>query len=70
MEAFPLDLRILHVLEQPTGPDDIADSEGHLARVYGAVDGSLVLIRPDGYVAVVSDVGDVSAVSEYVGAID
>lgn len=31
--------------------------------------GTLVLIRPDGYVALISDAGDVSAVSDYLAAI-
>lgn len=44
-------------------PDGILDSEGHLARAYGALGTTLVLIRPDGYVAVISDAGDVSAIS-------
>ena len=36
VEASPSDLRTLHVVGQPTGPDDVADSEGHLASAYGA----------------------------------
>ncbi|QUQ64750.1 FAD-dependent oxidoreductase [Kutzneria sp. CA-103260] len=62
-------LRTLHVVAQPTGPDDIADTEGHLAAAYGATDRTLVLIRPDGYVGVISDAGDVSAVSAYLAAL-
>jgi hypothetical protein len=62
-------LRTLHVVGHPIGPDDIADSEGHLASAYGATDRTLVLIRPDGYVALMSDAGDVSAVSDYLAAI-
>jgi 2-polyprenyl-6-methoxyphenol hydroxylase-like FAD-dependent oxidoreductase len=67
--ASPSDLGTLHVVGQPTGPDDIGDSEGHLARAYGAADRTLVLIRPDGHVALISDAGDVSAVSDYLAAI-
>ncbi len=33
-----------------------------------ATDHTLVLIRPDGYVALISDAGDVSAVSHYLAA--
>jgi hypothetical protein len=62
-------LRTLHVVEQPTGPDDIADAEGHLAAAYAASDGTLVLIRPDGYVGLISDAGDVRAVTDYLAAI-
>lgn len=59
----PASLRSLHVVGRPTGPDDLADTEGQLARAYGATDGTLVLIRPDGYVAMISDAGDVSAIA-------
>ncbi|WP_344856062.1 FAD-dependent oxidoreductase [Amycolatopsis ultiminotia] len=64
-EAATPDVRTLHVVGQPAGPDDIADTEGHLARAYGATGRTLVLIRPDGYLALISDAGDVSAVSRY-----
>ncbi len=57
------------VVTQPIGPGDIADTEGHLASTYGATDRTLVLIRPDGYIALISDAGDVSAVSDYLAAI-
>lgn len=67
--ASPSDLRTLHVVGQPTGPDDIADTEGHLASAYGASDRTFVLIRPDGYVALISDGGDASAVLDYLAAI-
>jgi 2-polyprenyl-6-methoxyphenol hydroxylase-like FAD-dependent oxidoreductase len=67
--ASPFDLRTLHVVGHPTGPCDIADAEGHLARAYGATDRTLVLIRPDGYIALISDGGDTSAVSHYLAAI-
>jgi hypothetical protein len=35
----------------------------------GATDRTLVLIRPDGYVALISDAGDVSAVAGYLAAL-
>jgi hypothetical protein len=69
VEAFPFGLRSLHVVGQPTGHDDVADSQGHLVRVYGAVDRTLVLIRPDGYIALISDGGEVSTVSDYLVSI-
>ena len=50
-------------------PDDIADTDGYLARAYGATERTLVLIRPDGYIGLISDAGDVSAVSDYLAAI-
>jgi 2-polyprenyl-6-methoxyphenol hydroxylase-like FAD-dependent oxidoreductase len=61
--------RTLHVVEQPTGPDDVADTDGHLAHAYGATGRTLVLIRPDGYVGLISDAGDLTAVSDYLAAI-
>lgn len=69
VEASPFGIRTLHVVGQPTGPDDIADTEGQLASVYGAADRTLVLIRPDGYIALISDAGDVSTVLNYFAAI-
>ncbi|MFC4618890.1 FAD-dependent oxidoreductase [Camelliibacillus cellulosilyticus] len=69
VEASLFDLRTLHVVEQPTGRADIADTEGHLASAYGAGDRTLVLIRPDGYIGLISDAGDASAVSDYLAAI-
>ncbi|HEX4225320.1 MAG TPA: FAD-dependent oxidoreductase [Pseudonocardiaceae bacterium] len=58
-------LRTLQVVAEPTGPDDIVDTEGQLAKSYGADEATIVLIRPDGYVGLISDAGDVSAVSRY-----
>lgn len=42
---------------------------GATTGAYGAAERTLVLIRPDGYVALISDAGAVSAVSEYLAAI-
>lgn len=67
--ASPCDVKALRVVERPIGPDDIADTEGHLSRAYGAAERTLVLIRPDRYVALISDAGDASAVSNYLAAI-
>jgi hypothetical protein len=61
----PSGVRSLHVVEHPIRPDDIADPEGHLASAYGVTDRTLVLIRPDGYIGLISDAGDVSSVSTY-----
>jgi 2-polyprenyl-6-methoxyphenol hydroxylase-like FAD-dependent oxidoreductase len=52
------------VVGHPTGPGEIAGTDGQLARAYGATDHTLVLIRPDGYIALISDSGDVSALTE------
>ncbi|GAA1559767.1 FAD-dependent oxidoreductase [Kribbella lupini] len=67
--ALPFGPRSLHVVGKPTGSGGIADAEGHLAGAYGATDTTIVLIRPDGYVAVISDAGDISAVSDYLAEI-
>jgi 2-polyprenyl-6-methoxyphenol hydroxylase-like FAD-dependent oxidoreductase len=68
-ESSAFELRTLRVVAQPTCHGEIADTAGHLASAYGATDRSLVLIRPDGYVALISDAGDVSAVSGYLAAL-
>lgn len=62
-------LRVLRVIGQPLGPGDIVDSGGHLTRAYGASERSLVLIRPDGYIGLISDAGDAAAVSSYFDAL-
>ena len=69
VEAPPPGLRTLHVAGQPAGPDDIADTAGYLTSAYGATDRTLVLIRPDGYVGLISDAGDAAAVADYLAAI-
>ena len=46
-------------------PADLVDRDGHLARAYGATDGTIVLIRPDGYVAVIVDGSGTTEVSDY-----
>ena len=65
VEAPRLGLQILRVVGKPAGPGEISDAAGHLARAYGPTDRTLLLIRPDGYVGMISDSGDASAVSRY-----
>jgi hypothetical protein len=60
---------VLAVVERSAGPGDIADTAGHLAHAYAPSDRTLVLIRPDGYIGLISDSGDYSAVSGYLAAI-
>ena len=62
-------LKTFRVVGQPIRADDIVDGEGHLARAYGSTKRTLVLIRPDGYIALISDAGDFAAVTEYLAAI-
>jgi hypothetical protein len=69
VENPPPGIRILRVVERPTDPGEVADTGGHLARAYAATGRTLVLIRPDGYVALISDAGEMSAVSDYLAAI-
>ncbi|MGW4446817.1 FAD-dependent monooxygenase [Streptomyces sp. NPDC004682] len=67
--ASQLGVRVLRVVDEVVDGDDVADTAGHLRRAYGAGERTLVLIRPDGYVGVVSDAGDASAVAGYLGAV-
>jgi hypothetical protein len=67
--ASSFQLRELRVVAHPSCQGEIADTRGHLASAYGASDRTLVLIRPDGHVAWISDAGEASAVSDYLAAI-
>ena len=69
VEAPPSRLKMLHVVGHPTGPGELADTAGHLGNAYGAAERTLVLIRPDGYVALISDAGDLSKVFDYLATI-
>lgn len=66
----PSGLKTLHVVPQPTSTNDCADTEGYLIAAYGAGERTLALIRPDGYVGMISDAGDVSAIRDYLAAIE
>jgi 2-polyprenyl-6-methoxyphenol hydroxylase-like FAD-dependent oxidoreductase len=46
------------------GPGGLVDDDGHVARAYG--EDVMVLVRPDGYVGLIADADDVSAVASYV----
>ena len=59
-------IRALSVVERPTARGEVADTAGHLRRAYCATDHTCVLIRPDGYIARISDVGDASTVTRWV----
>jgi 2-polyprenyl-6-methoxyphenol hydroxylase-like FAD-dependent oxidoreductase len=69
VDAFPSAVKTLRVVGRPAGAADVADTEGHLCAAYGATDRTLVLIRPDGYIGLISDSGDVSAVAHYLAEI-
>ncbi|MGI3782596.1 MAG: FAD-dependent monooxygenase [Janthinobacterium lividum] len=64
----PEHLRTLDVVEQLTGPGDVVDTYAHLTRAYAATSRTLVLIRPDGYIGLISDDGDLAAVLVYLAA--
>lgn len=65
LEALPSSVKVLNVRQQLQAPEDLLDSAGHLSRAYGATTRSLVLIRPDGYIGLISDKGKVSEISDY-----
>lgn len=66
--TFPSDVKHFQVVEQVIGTNDIADSEGHLVRAYEATGRTLVLVRPDGHIALISDAGDTSIVLSHLDA--
>lgn len=69
IETSHYEVRKLNVVGQLTGPNQVIDSENHLRRAYNAGVRTLVLIRPDGYVAIISDASDESTVSHYLSMI-
>jgi hypothetical protein len=69
LESAPAHITVFHVIAHPTGIGEIDDPEGHLASAYGATARTLVLIRPDGYIGLICDAGDITTVSDYLAAI-
>jgi hypothetical protein len=43
----------------------IVDTEGHARRAYDAQDGTLVLVRPDGYIGLITERGSDGSIREY-----
>ncbi|RSD17088.1 FAD-dependent oxidoreductase [Amycolatopsis eburnea] len=66
--TLPPGPRIFRVVDRPAGAGEIADTAGRLAEAYGATGRTLVLIRPDGHLGLISDAGDGEAVSAYLAA--
>jgi len=62
--------RMLHLVAEPTSEGEIADTAGNLAAAYSPSSRTLVLIRPDGYIGLISDAGDLQAVTNYLAALD
>jgi 2-polyprenyl-6-methoxyphenol hydroxylase-like FAD-dependent oxidoreductase len=69
VDAAGFDLRTLHVVPRPGGPSEVADDEGHLADAYAPTARTLVVIRPDGYLGLISDTGSAAAVDDYFAAL-
>ncbi|WP_375483927.1 FAD-dependent oxidoreductase [uncultured Jatrophihabitans sp.] len=63
------DVHTLRVVTEPAAATEIADTAGFLTQSYDAVDGTLALIRPDGYIGLISDAGDQTAVAGYLAKI-
>lgn len=59
------DLRIFHVTHTARGPQDVVDTAGHLASAYDAIGDTIVVIRPDGHIGMISDSGDADRVASY-----
>ncbi|MFI9102565.1 FAD-dependent monooxygenase [Streptomyces fildesensis] len=51
------------------GPGGLDDFAGHAAREYGVTGDALVLVRPDGHIALTAPAGDAGAVHDYLGAL-
>jgi hypothetical protein len=67
---LPADTDDLHVrrVVRPgdlAGPRALVDVAGYAHDAYGADKPTLFLVRPDGYVARVSDAGDPAALAQY-----
>ena len=68
-EAAPTrGVRTVRVTRRLESSGDVRDTEGNLARAYGAGEHTLVLIRPDGYIALISDAGQQGLVRDYLAA--
>ena len=60
---LPPGTEVVEVVPYPSAPGQVADSRNHLADAYAATADTLVLIRPDGYVATVADAGHLPRVA-------
>ncbi|MGP4019028.1 FAD-dependent monooxygenase [Saccharopolyspora sp. 5N708] len=57
-----------HAVVRPGEPADqhaVVDSDGHVRAGYDATDGTLMLVRPDGYLGLVAGPGSAEQVAEY-----
>ncbi len=51
------------------GEHDIIDTDGHAHRAYDVQDGTLVLIRPDGYIGLIADRTSPASVNDYLRSV-
>jgi 2-polyprenyl-6-methoxyphenol hydroxylase-like FAD-dependent oxidoreductase len=57
-----------HTVIRPGEPADrhaVVDSDGHVLAAYGVADDALMLVRPDGYLGLVTSPGSIERVNEY-----
>jgi len=64
-------VRAYAILELATSQAEraILDTDGHARRTYNAEPGSLVLIRPDGYIGVIADRASNASVGDYLSSV-
>lgn len=48
---------------------DVRDIGGHVAEAYGLSPGDVVLVRPDGYIGMTAQVGELQALADYLAAV-
>jgi 2-polyprenyl-6-methoxyphenol hydroxylase-like FAD-dependent oxidoreductase len=66
LEAAPaVPLKEFQVVATVKRSNDVVDRDGHLRHAYQAADGTIVLIRPDGYVGLIADTGGDVALAAY-----
>ena len=63
--ATAVPLHVYHVVESLGYADDLVDTHGQLAAAYRPREGMAVLIRPDGYLALIAEDGGITAVQTY-----
>jgi 2-polyprenyl-6-methoxyphenol hydroxylase-like FAD-dependent oxidoreductase len=70
-ERFAPALRAYNVLRpgQPWNNQTVVDGDGHVRAGYDAADGTLMLVRPDGYLGLVANPASVERVGAYLAAL-
>jgi hypothetical protein len=56
---------VIHVVRDGASGDDVVDADDVLARAYGWGHEGFALVRPDGYLGLVSDSADVGVLRDY-----